>query len=167
MLIVPPPGLVKLFEPWATFYNDSKLTETIVMFAHTGGIVIAGGIAIAADRGTLRASSRADDDRRRHLDELSLAHGAVIAGLVATVISGLLMLTSDLETFLGSRIFWIKMMLVVVLLANGLRMQRAEKRLRADGQVLLDWSGLRSSAVASLLLWLTITLLGVALLNYA
>ena len=43
----------------------------------------------------------------------------VVAGLTLIVISGLLMLAADLDTFLHSRVFWIKMTLIVLLLING------------------------------------------------
>src|SRR6266481_3574356 len=132
MLIAPPEALVKLFAPWNKFYSDSKLTETLVQFAHTAGLVVAGGIAIATDRGTLRAAKWTDADRRHHLDELAVLHRTVIAGLTIIVLSGLAMLSSDLETFWGSWIYWVKMFLVVLLLANGAQMLGIEKKLRAD-----------------------------------
>src|SRR3954467_3206929 len=109
MLIAPPEALIKLFEPWNKFYSDSKLAETLVQFAHTGALVVAGGIAIATDRSTLRAAKWSDAERRHHLSELAVLHRTVVAGLVITVISGLAMFASDVETFWGSWIFWVKM----------------------------------------------------------
>jgi uncharacterized membrane protein len=168
MLIAPPQSLVTLVEPWMNFYNDSKLTQTLVLFGHVGGLLIAGGLAVATDRGTLRAGAWADADRRRHLDEMGLLHRSVIAGLAVTMISGLLLLTADLEALWGSRIFWVKMILVVLLLANGARMQRVEAGLHLDSSADSPlWKSLRSAAIVSLTLWVTITLAGVALLNYA
>lgn len=167
MLIAPPESLIKLLEPWNKFYGDSKLTETLVMFAHTGGLVVAGGIAIATDRMTLRAAKWTDADRRHHLDELGLLHRTVIAGLTVTILSGAAMLTSDIETFWGSWIYWVKMVMVVLLLANGAQMQSVEKKLRADSADSLHWGRLRFNAIASITLWLSVTLAGLALLNYA
>ena len=168
MLIAPPASLIKLFEPWASFYSDSKLVETLVLFGHVGGLLVAGGIAVATDRGTLRAAGWSDPDRRRHLDEMSLLHRTVIAGLVTIIVSGLLLLAADIETFWGSWIYWVKMVLVAMLLANGARMQSVENKLRDDSSAASPyWSSLRSSALASMTLWLTVTLAGVALLNYA
>ena len=43
-------------EPWATAYDNSKLLMNGVMFGHVGGFLIAGGLAIAADRAVIRAS---------------------------------------------------------------------------------------------------------------
>jgi hypothetical protein len=168
MLIPPPESLVKLFKPWNGFYSDSKLTETIVMFLHTAGLVVAGGIGIATDRLTLRAGRWTDADRQHHLVELSVLHRTVLGGLTVIVISGLAMLTSDLETFWGSWIFWTKMVLVVLLLANGQRMLTIEKALATDsGPTSRHWGRLRSAAVASIGLWLTITLAGLALVNFS
>jgi uncharacterized membrane protein len=168
MLIAPPDALLKLFEPWNKFYSDSQLTETVVQFAHTAGLVIAGGIAIATDRGTLRAAGWTDADRRHHLDETAVLHRTVVAGLAIIVVSGLAMLTSDLETFWGSWIYWVKMILVVLLLANGAQMLGIEKKLREDSSAgSPHWLRLRTSAIASLTLWLSVTLAGIALLNYA
>lgn len=169
MLIPPPPAaLVKFFDPWNKFYSDSKLTETLVQFAHTAGLVVAGGIAIATDRMTLRAGTWTDADRRHHLAELAMLHRTVIAGLTITILSGLAMLTSDLETFLGSWIFWVKMLMVAILLANGARMQSVENQLAVDSSTASPhWATLRTNAIASIALWLSITLAGIALLNFA
>src|SRR5438105_11933541 len=98
MLIAPPEALVKLFAPWNKFYSDSKLTETLVQFAHTAGLVVAGGIAIATDRGTLRAAKWTDADRRHHLDELAVLHRTVLAGRTRIGPRRLARLESDLCT---------------------------------------------------------------------
>jgi uncharacterized membrane protein len=95
-------------------------------------------------------------------------HRVVLGGLVVSILSGLALLASDLETFWGSWIFWLKMALVVLLLANGGIMTRIERALRANpGNPDDDWRRLRNVAIASVTLWLTITLAGVALTNFA
>lgn len=166
MLIAPPAALVSLFEPWASFYNDSKLAETLVTFAHVGGLVVGGGIAIAADRVTLRLQS--DVDRRRHVLEVAGLHRTVVMSLVVVALSGLMLFAADVETFWGSWIFWAKMALVLLLLVNGARMQRVERVATAEPVVsAAHWSALRGTAWTSISLWLAVTLLGVALLNYA
>ena len=168
MLIAPPEALVKLFAPWNKFYSDSKLTETIVMFLHTGAVVVGGGMAIAADRATLRAKAWGDAERRHHVVELANLHRVVVVSLTTTVISGLLMLASDFETFWGSWIYWTKMALVALLLINGARMLSVEKGLATDSSGASPyWGRLRGNAVMSITLWLATTLAGFALLNYA
>ena len=168
MLIVPPTSLIKLVEPWNKFYSDSKLTQTLVMFTHTAGLLVAGGIAVATDRLTLRAGLWTDSDRRHHLGELAVLHRTVVAGLAIIVLSGLAMLFSDLEAFWGSRIYWVKMIMVAVLLANGAQMTSVEKKLAEDSSATSPhWSRLRTSAIASIALWLSITLAGLALVNFA
>ena len=165
-MIVPPSALVTLFEPWASYYSDSHLAQTVVTFAHIGGLVVGGGTAITADRGTLRMAS--DVDRRRHLFEVGRAHRLVLMSLAVVVVSGLLLFASDVETYWGSPIFWTKMALVAALLVNGARMQRVERKATLESVVSsAQWGAMRGNAMASLVLWLAITLAGVALINYA
>ena len=168
MLIPAPSSIVELLKPWNKFYSDSKLTQTLVMFAHTAGLVVAGGIAIATDRLTLRAKNWADSERVHHLGEVAQLHRTVVAGLTITVLSGLLMLASDFETFWGSWIYWVKMTMVVLLLANGARMLTVEKDLAVNSSATSPhWAKLRFNAIASIALWLAITLAGLALVNFA
>jgi len=165
-MIAPPEFLISLTKPWADFYSDSKLAETLVTFAHVGALVVGGGIAIAADRMTLRTSS--DVERKRHLLDVAQAHRAVIISLVVVVLSGLTLFTTDVEAFWGSWIYWTKMGLVVLLLINGARMQGIERKAAADPVVsTAHWTAYRGAAITSLVLWLATTLAGVALVNYA
>lgn len=167
-MIAPPHGLVELLKPWNDFYSHSKTTQTIVTFFHIGGLLLAGGLAIAADRGTMRALKIAASDRHHYTRELREVHRWVITGLVVVVLSGLLMLASDFETFWGSPIYWIKMSLVVILLANGWGMQRAESMLARDAsESSPGWAVLRRTAISSLSLWFVITALGIALVNFS
>ena len=53
--------LARLAEPWASAYSDSKLLMNGVMFGHVGGFLIAGGLAIAADRAVIRATTAGAD----------------------------------------------------------------------------------------------------------
>lgn len=163
-----PQGLIDFAHPWADLYSGSKVLPTVVTFAHVGGLLLSGGLAITADRVTLRLKTFDAPARAQHLADLARTHRAVIAGLVVIALSGLLMLAADLETFLGSPVFWIKMTLVVALLANGYRMTRLERALReGDASSGAGWNRLRSTAIVSLVLWFVITLAGVTLVNVA
>ena len=165
-MLAPPGFLVSLTDPWASFYGDSHLVQTVVTFAHVGGLVVGGGVAIVTDRGTLRMAS--DVDRRRHLLEVSQIHRLVVTSLVVIVVSGILLFASDLEAHWESPVFWVKMALIVALLINGARMRRIETSAAADPvPSAAQWSAFRGTAIASLVLWLAISLAGVALINYA
>jgi hypothetical protein len=167
-MLAPPDILTELAAPWAKFYGHSRVAATIVEFLHIAPLVVAGGLAIALDRSTLRLDHDDPMARARHLAELGSVHRAVLVGLAVTLMSGLALLASDLETFWGSWIFWLKMALVVLLLANGSVMTRIERALRAgEGNADAGWRRLRNVAIVSVTLWLTITLAGVALTNLA
>ncbi|HVX39845.1 MAG TPA: hypothetical protein VHB25_09750 [Gemmatimonadaceae bacterium] len=163
-----PQALVHLLKPWADYYSDSKGAETIVQFLHIGGLLLAGGLAIAADRGTYRAMRFEDTDRRSHLREVAAVHRWVLTGLAVVIISGIALFASDVDTFFGSWIFWTKMGLVVLLLINGLVMTRAEAGLAVDPSASSPhWKQMHRAAVTSLTLWFIITAFGVALVNLA
>ena len=162
-----PAALVHFFEPWSTIYADSKLIATMVVFGHVAALMFAGGLAIVLDRGTMRAV-RSVDTRPRHLAELAGAHRVVVSGLALSVVTGLLLFASDVETYFVSWIFWTKMGLIVLLLANGYGMTRTESALRsAPADAEPGWRRMRFAALASLVLWFVIALAGVALVNAA
>jgi uncharacterized membrane protein len=166
--MIVPESVVHLLKPWADFYSHSKAAVTVVQYAHIGGLLMAGGLAIAADRGTLRAMRLASHERSGHLRDLAEVHRWVLTGLATVVISGVALLAADIETFFGSWIYWVKMALVVVLLVNGYRMTRTEAALQhGAAEDSVQWNRLHRVAVTSLGLWFVIAALGVALANFS
>ena len=167
-IITPPEALVTLLKPWADFYGHSKAAETVVTFLHIAGTLLAGGLAIAADRASLRALRLPAAQREAQMKELAALHTTVIAGLTVVVLSGLALLASDIETFFGSWIYWTKMGLIVLLLINGLIMTRVENGLAADASdASPHWRTLKRTSVSSLVLWFVITFAGAALVNFS
>jgi hypothetical protein len=163
--MTPPAALVQLVEPWSRLYADSTAIATAVVYGHVAALLFAGGQAVTLDRGTLRAA-RDESLRPRQLGDLAAAHPLVIGGLTVSVLTGLLLFTADLESYYGSPVFWTKMALIALLLANGYRMTRAEAQLRAGADdAAAAWRRLRATAVVSLALWFLIVLAGVALVN--
>jgi hypothetical protein len=158
-----PAPLTELVAPWVSVYSGHAVVRTAVVFTHIGALVIAGGCAIAADRATLLASRRHEAERRAQVEAIAGTHRLVIGGLILILISGLLMLAADLDTFLSSRVFWIKMGLIVMLLVNGAALTAAERR--ATGGDTGAWARLRGTAIVSVVLWLSIALAGVGLTN--
>jgi hypothetical protein len=155
----------QLTAPWAQLYGDSKLVSTTVLFGHLGGLLLGGGFAIAADRTTLRMVRAGPTARRLHLDELKAVHRPVLLGLSVTLLSGLLLLAADVEAFLPSPLFWVKMALITVLLGNGMMLARTEAALRHHTEHPRKmWRRLRMAALVSLSLWFGSLLLGTALL---
>ena len=151
--------------PWADFYNASKVAQTTVTFGHFGGMMTAGGFALASDRSTLRAAAAEDGDRIRHLRELAGIHPIVVGALTVTALSGLLMFAADLESLAISAVFWIKMGLIAVLLFNGYSMVAAERRLQLNPVDTGQWNRLRIASLTSLALWFAVVLAGSILPN--
>lgn len=159
-------------KPWASLYSDSRAVSSAVTFLHLGGLLFAGGLAIASDRATFRALRGTAEDRSRLLVDLGSAHGWVLAGLSVIFVSGLLLALSDVKTFGTSPTYWTKMSLVALLLANGALLQRTERKLRG-GNLLSQstapmprlWSRLRFAAATSIALWTAIVLAGVILVE--
>ena len=168
MLAATPEVLAHLAAPWAKFYSHSKVASTIVVFLHLAPIVVGGGMAIALDRASLRLRHDEPGARQRHLSELGSVHRIVLTGLALSLVSGIALLAADLDTFLGSWVFWLKMGLILLLLANGALLTRLERQLGVPGGGTNEqWGRLRPIAISSLLLWLSITFAGVVLTNLA
>ena len=70
---------------------------------HLVGLLFGGGLAIAADRSTLRALKRAPADRTAALAELHAVHRPVLIALAVTFASGIALAAADVDTFLKSR----------------------------------------------------------------
>jgi uncharacterized membrane protein len=155
--------LHELVIDWGSFFANHSLVRTLVAFAHVGGLVAAGGAAVAIDRELLAVMGMGEDARQRLLATLHSTHSLVVVGLTLVTISGLLLFASDVDTFLYSRVFWIKMALLLLLTLNGVVLVAAKHRAergRADA-----WPTLRATAIASITLWLLVTLGGAALPN--
>lgn len=166
-------------QPWADLYGGSAVLAGIVAFVHVGGLLVAGGLALAADRGVLRHGTRPWAERRTFLGELAATHGVVLAGLAAVVVSGLLMLAADVEALLPSPVFWAKMGGFALLLLNGLVLQKAERAVAASADPAADapadapdpgpadgerrWRALRMASVRSAALWFAVLFLGTLL----
>ena len=151
-----PASLVALVQPWADLYSNNKLVSNAVMFVHLGGLLLGGGGAVAADRDTIRNSRTSEAEQACHLADLRVVHRIVMMGLLVTFLSGLLMLAGDLETLLALTVFWVKMALIVALLANGFVMTRVERTVRPGAAP--NWPRLRAVSAISLMLWFAIVL---------
>jgi hypothetical protein len=160
-------ALARLAEPWNNLYSDSKAVASVVLFFHLVPLLVAGGAAVTMDRSALRASRGGADDRSRHLVELARTHPFVLGGLALSFASGVLLFLSDVDEFLATPVFWVKLVLVALLLLNGFMMTRTERALGATRDDATLWGRLRTISVLSLILWIATTLAGVVLTNYA
>jgi hypothetical protein len=158
------PGfLAHWIDAWTSIYSNSSALRTSVGFAHIAGLVAGGGTAIALDRATLAAWRRGSAGRIAHARVVARAHRVVIGGLAVVIASGLLLLAADLDTYLDSRVFWLKMGLVLLLMLNGGLLAGASRRVAGGSD--RAWRWLRTASLVSLCLWFATTLLGAALPN--
>jgi hypothetical protein len=155
--------LASLLDTWSSFYSNHAALKSVIEFVHIGGLMLGGGCAITADLATLEAVREGPIGRTSQFHVLKRTHVIVSVGLAALFVSGLLLFAADLDTFVHSRVFWLKMALLVMLLANGVVMLVAERRVRR-GHV-RAWRHLHTVAVSSLVLWFVTTLAGAALSN--
>jgi hypothetical protein len=162
-------SLAQPFEAWKSFYSHSTLTSTVVLTTHLGAMFLGGGIAVAADRTTLRVSAEQPGERARQVAEMADVHRPVLIGITLLFVSGIALALSDLENFLGSPVFWIKLSLVALLLINGAFLQRTESTLRsnADGSDTgaATWKRMRTLSILSIALWIATFLAGSVLTN--
>jgi hypothetical protein len=156
-------ALRDLATSWGSFYANHAAMRTLIAFAHVGGLVAAGGASMMADREILSAHRRRGQDGSVILRTIHKTHRIILLGLVVVIASGVLLFAADLDAYLVSRLFWIKMALVVALMINGTILTRAERRL--SNNLGDSWGTLQWTAIASLGLWFLTTLIGTALPN--
>jgi hypothetical protein len=159
-------SIEELFAPWQSAYSDSTVISTTVTALHLIGMLIGGGLAIAADRATLRIADELPGERERHLGELNAIHRPVLLSLTLLFVTGVAMVTSDITTFLRSPVLWVKLGLVALLVFNGVMLERTETRLRSGADPSL-WGRLRVSAVCSIGLWVATLVVGTILVSAA
>src|SRR5690242_716886 len=94
-------------ELWASLYANHATLRTAVEFLHVAGLVGGGGYAIVVDRSTLSAA-HATDARAVQLSTIRDAHRIVIGGLIILFVTGVLLFAADIDTLLGSHVFWLK-----------------------------------------------------------
>lgn len=92
---------------WSDLYSESAVVSTTVTVLHIVAMLIGGGLAISADRATLRDEPIPD------------VHKNVIGALTVMAVTGVLMALGDLDEFLANPMFWVKLALVALLLING------------------------------------------------
>jgi hypothetical protein len=155
--------LSHLIESWVSLYANHAALRTGIEFLHIGGLVAGGGCAITADLATITAARQGSATRTVQLQLLDRTHRIVVLGLAALVVSGLLLFGADVQTFLYSRIFWLKMGLMVLLLINGALLLQGERQVRRGEAH--AWTRLHYAAISSLILWTVTTLAGAALPN--
>lgn len=124
-------SLAGLVASWAAWYGDSLALSTAVTILHLAGMLLGGGLAIAGDRATLRALG-SGNELADHLDSLEAVHRLVLAGLGLTGVTGVALVLADLDTFIRSPVFWVKMGLLLGLLGNGAGHRAAARGLRSQ-----------------------------------
>ena len=170
--MTPLQNLVRLFEPWQSAYSNSKVLPTVVTAVHLVALLFGGGLAVTSDRTMLRALRAGPAERDRQLLAIHGAHRTVLAALAFMLVSGLLMATADVKTFLTTPAFYVKLGFVSLLVLNGAALTFTETRLRrdataADGDDPRLWRRLRLTCRCSMLLWGATLVAGVTLANVA
>jgi len=175
--VLPDVGQVDAFaEPWRRLYSHSTLVSTLVTFGHIGGLLAAGGLALASDRATLSIDGSDERARRRLLDDLARQRATVNVAFAVAILTGALLFFADVEAFAASPIFWAKMALIGLLVVNLIVIARLESALRstqlesavssARSEPARLWRRRRAGALISVGLWFVLVLAGSALASH-
>jgi hypothetical protein len=157
--------LVGFTGPWRSLFSHSATLEMAVVGTHVLSMLVAGGLAIAHDRGTLRANRWTAAIREHHFSELHAVHRTIVVALAICMLSGLALFAADVKTYIVSVPFWIKMSLIAMLLANAVVMTSAEGTLRvaSTGEAAIAWRRIGTSSIVSAVLWGSIVLVSIVL----
>jgi hypothetical protein len=159
-----PTFIPHLVAGWAALYSGSAVLRTLVSFVHVAGLVSGGGAAVAADRATLKATRRGASVTREQIASIHNTHRIVIVGLAAVIVSGVLLFAADVNTYAPSKLFWIKMAMVALLMVNGAILVRVGRGVPHTPDEPIRRK-MRWTAGVSLALWFVTTLAGAGLPN--
>jgi uncharacterized membrane protein len=151
-----------ILAPWSTYYGNHQIASVSIRFLHLVALIFAGGTGLFADRQVLRAGKSGAEEREAVLVILGRGHKHVISWIVVLGITGALMAAADTATYMVSKVFWIKMSLVGLLVANGAFLLAVEQRTRKLG-VTEGWPRLMMVSTISAILWLTTLFMGTLL----
>ncbi|MEP6831816.1 MAG: hypothetical protein ABJB74_00420 [Gemmatimonas sp.] len=164
--------VITLVQPWQSLYASHSVVSTAIIFVHLSALVASAGLAVTNDRAIVRTRMHDTEGLSRRLSDMASSHRFVLIALAVSFVSGVLLFLADLEAFVIMPAFWVKMLLIVLLIVNASFMVRREKQLRllfaspvrANPAVNgLIWTRLRRHAFASLVLWFAIVLAGTAM----
>ena len=128
-----------MIESWVSIYANQACCAPAVSFLHIAGLVGGGGCAIAADLATITAVRDGVVSASDATAPAKRTHRIVVLGLVAPRGQRPVAASrADVETFLYSRIFWLKMGLMVLLISNGLAVVRGERRVQDGDPACVD-----------------------------
>jgi len=152
-----PSTLQSFAATWSSYYGNHQAVSISVKALHLAGTMVGGGAALFLDRQVLRGLRQSPAERRAVLAQLEGAHRVVVPAFVVILLTGIMMAGADLDTFVGSTLFWVKTGLTAVLAVNGALLVAAESSATA---VTTAWGRVAASATASLALWFVILYLG-------
>jgi hypothetical protein len=147
---------------WSGFYGNHQIVSVSIRFIHLTALILGGGTALFVDRRILRAMRADAEVRAATLDMLAKAHSLVVPWIGVLAVSGILLTAADAQTFLGSRVFWIKMLLIALLLGNGTLLLILERKLPGNAD-LAAWRPLGIVSTVSAVLWLITLFVGTLL----
>ena len=145
---------------WSAYYSDHQMVSLLIRYLHLAALMIGGGTALAIDRVVLgTARTRTDDRRRAAFTAMKGSHRVVVPALTIVTASGIMMAAADWDTFVASRLFWVKMISFGLLVVNGMALVAAERAYAKDTDVRM-WRRVVIASGTSCALWLFILWIG-------
>ena len=136
------------------------MVSLLIRYVHLAALMVGGGTALAIDRVVLgSARTRTDDRRRAAVTAMNGSHRVVVPALAVVTGSGILMAAADWTTFVGSRLFWFKMISFGLLVFNGMALVAAERAYAKNAGASM-WRRVVLASGAICLLWLLILWIG-------
>jgi hypothetical protein len=151
-----------IIESWAEYYGNHQLASVAIRFFHLTGIVLGGGAGLITDWQIMKSAFKVNADFDILLKQLSRAHYYVVPWMFVLALTGALMTAADAHSFLVSKVYWIKISLIALLVFNGIALLLLESRIRRAG-IQAVWGKLTAVSSISAILWQTILFVGVYL----